>query len=87
MTAVCESSTESIEIQFEVRFGETRLTCDASPSVGSLGDLRFCQEGGRSISNGPNAGDGSRNVYKSVFVRKFDLSGTERADLLAFCNL
>ena len=46
--------------------------------------LDHYQNGGRNISDGPNAGDGSRNVFKSVFVRKFELSSTERADLLAF---
>ena len=41
LTAACESSKESIEIRFEVRFGDTRLTCDASSAVASLSDLRF----------------------------------------------
>lgn len=42
------------------------------------------QNGGRKISDGPYAGDGSRNVFKSEFVQKFELSNTERAHLLAF---
>lgn len=41
LTAACESPKESIEIQFEVRYGDTRLSCDASPAVASLSDLRF----------------------------------------------
>lgn len=41
LAAACESSKESIEIQFEARFGDTRLTCDASTAVASLSDLRF----------------------------------------------
>ena len=40
--------------------------------------------GGRVIEEGPFAGDGSRNPYKSIFVREFSLSATERGDLLAF---
>jgi cytochrome c peroxidase len=40
--------------------------------------------GGRRIENGDFAGDGSRNPYKSVFIRGFELSAQERADLLAF---
>jgi cytochrome c peroxidase len=40
--------------------------------------------GGRTISDGPYAGDGSRNPYKSVFVRPFALTEEEREDLLAF---
>jgi len=41
-------------------------------------------QGGRLIDSGPYAGDGSRNPYKSVFVREFDLDDSEREDLLAF---
>lgn len=40
--------------------------------------------GGRTITDGPYAGDGSRNPYKSVFVRPFALTEEERDDLLAF---
>jgi cytochrome c peroxidase len=46
--------------------------------------LDHYQNGGRVISDGPFKGDGSRNPYKSVFIRKFELSPSERADLLAF---
>jgi hypothetical protein len=41
LMVACESSKESIEIRFEVRFGDTRLTCDASSAGASLSDLRF----------------------------------------------
>lgn len=41
-------------------------------------------QGGRIIEDGPYAGDGSRNPYKSVFVREFELDDEERSDLLAF---
>lgn len=44
------------------------------------------QQGGRTIEEGPFSGDGSRNPYKSVFVRQFELSKTERADLLSFLH-
>jgi len=40
--------------------------------------------GGREISAGPLAGDGSRNPYKSVFIREFELSNTQKEDLIAF---
>jgi cytochrome c peroxidase len=40
--------------------------------------------GGRSIAEGPYAGDGSRNPYRSEFVRGFELSVQEKADLIAF---
>ena len=54
-------------------------------SIATLdGVLDHYQQGGRVIEAGPFAGDGSRNPYKSIFVREFDLSESERADLLAF---
>lgn len=40
--------------------------------------------GGRTIHAGPNAGDGSKNPFKSNFVIGFTLDEQERADLLAF---
>jgi len=46
--------------------------------------LDHYQQGGRAIGEGPFAGDGSRNPYKSVFVREFELSQSERSDLLSF---
>jgi cytochrome c peroxidase len=42
--------------------------------------------GGRSISDGNYAGDGSRNPFKSMFIKGFTLSEEERADLLAFLD-
>ena len=54
-------------------------------SIASLdGVLDHYSQGGRVIASGPFAGDGSRNPYKSIFVRNFELSQSERADLLAF---
>ena len=44
------------------------------------------QRGGRNVETGPYAGDGRRNPYKSVFVREFELTATERRDLIAFLN-
>ena len=56
-------------------------------SIATLdGVLDHYQQGGRVIESGPFAGDGSRNPYKSVFVREFELSETERDDLLAFLD-
>jgi cytochrome c peroxidase len=40
--------------------------------------------GGRTIAAGPYAGDGSRNPYKSEFVRGFEVTDQEKADLVAF---
>ena len=55
---------------------------------GSLADLGavldFYAAGGRNIESGEYAGDGRANTYKSQFVRGFDMSPTERAELLAF---
>jgi cytochrome c peroxidase len=48
--------------------------------------LDHYQSGGRNIVDGPFAGDGSRNPYKSVFVRQFELTVSEREDLIAFLN-
>ena len=42
--------------------------------------------GGRLIEDGPNAGDGRRNPFKSEFIRGFVLSDNERDDLIAFLN-
>ncbi len=41
-------------------------------------------QGGRNIVDGPLAGDGSRNPYKSVFIREFEITEEESADLVAF---
>lgn len=40
--------------------------------------------GGRNIPEGPYAGDGALNPYKSEFLRGFELSSEERSNLLAF---
>lgn len=40
--------------------------------------------GGRTIHTGPYAGDGSKNPYKSNFVRGFALSADEKRQLLEF---
>ncbi len=42
------------------------------------------KNGGRAIRSGPRAGDGSRNPSKSEFVRAFDLSARDSADLIEF---
>ncbi len=42
--------------------------------------------GGRTITTGPNAGDGSRNPNKSEFINGFELTAGERQDLLAFLH-
>jgi cytochrome c peroxidase len=40
--------------------------------------------GGRTITSGPYAGVGSKNIYKSEFLIGFQLSDSEHADLVAF---
>jgi len=40
--------------------------------------------GGRLIEHGPNAGDGRRSPFKSEFIRGFELTDAEQADLIAF---
>lgn len=42
--------------------------------------------GGRLIADGALRGDGRLSPFKSEFVRGFELSGTEREDLLAFLH-
>ena len=55
---------------------------------GSVADLSAVidhyAEGGRTILEGPNAGIGSLNPNKSIFVPGFLISDGERADLIAF---
>lgn len=48
--------------------------------------IRHYEAGGRAITQGARAGDGSRNPYKSAFIKGFSLSDEERADLLAFLS-
>jgi cytochrome c peroxidase len=42
--------------------------------------------GGRLLEEGPHAGDGRLNPFKSEFITGFELTAAERADLLAFLN-
>lgn len=54
-------------------------------SVATLAEvLAIYERGGRVIEDGPNAGDGAGNPYKSGFVSGFTLTAQEREDLLAF---
>lgn len=52
------------------------------PSLNEV--LRHYEAGGRAIAQGPRAGDGSRNPYKSPFMKGFSLSDEERDDMLDF---
>ena len=55
---------------------------------GSLASLEevvdFYARGGRLTSEGPNRGDGAENPNKSVFVAGFEISISEKQDLIAF---
>jgi cytochrome c peroxidase len=42
--------------------------------------------GGRTITDGPYAGNGSTNPFKSGFVKGFTLTAQEKQDVLAFLN-
>ncbi|MBK7392287.1 MAG: di-heme enzyme [Chloracidobacterium sp.] len=54
-------------------------------SIATLEDvIEHYKAGGRTIKDGPNKGNGSENPNKSSFVRGFNLSGAEKADLMAF---
>jgi cytochrome c peroxidase len=54
-------------------------------SVATLHDvIANYERGGRLIETGRNAGDGRLSPFKSEFVKGFDLSDTERDDLIAF---
>ena len=56
-------------------------------SVATLEEvLRLYAAGGRQIADGPLAGDGRANPYKSGFVPGFTLTEQERQDMLAFLN-
>lgn len=46
--------------------------------------IRFYEAGGRTVLEGPYAGDGRANPFKSGFVAGFTLSDAERADLIEF---
>ncbi|MDJ0760568.1 MAG: di-heme enzyme [Woeseiaceae bacterium] len=54
-------------------------------SIATLEDvIEHYARGGRLIEEGPNAGDGNVNPFKSEFVRGFELTEAEKRDLLAF---
>lgn len=54
-------------------------------SVGSLEDVvDNYARGGRLISSGPFAGDGSRNPYKDARLQGFTLTARDKGDLVAF---
>lgn len=56
-------------------------------SAATLDDvIDHYQRGGRLIEEGAYPGDGRVNPFKSDFIRGFDLSAAERADLLAFLD-
>lgn len=46
--------------------------------------VEFYAAGGRVIEEGPYAGDGRENPYKSSFVSGFEMSEQDKADLIAF---
>jgi len=46
--------------------------------------LRIYAAGGRRITDGPLAGDGRNNPFKSDLVSRIDLSDAEQADIVAF---
>ena len=48
--------------------------------------IDFYAAGGRVIHDGPRAGDGRAHPGKSPFIKGFELTPEERADLLAFLN-
>ena len=52
------------------------------PTLGAVIDNYAA--GGRVIGDGPYAGDGRSNPHKHPLVAGFEMSATERADLLAF---
>lgn len=54
-------------------------------SIATLSEvIAHYERGGRIIENGEHAGDGRLSPFKSEFVRGFELTDAERADLLAF---
>ena len=54
-------------------------------SVGTLEDVvDHYARGGRLITSGPNAGDGSLSAFRSDRIRGFAMTATEKADLVAF---
>lgn len=56
-------------------------------SVATLEDvIAIYEAGGRNIEDGPNAGDGRLNPFRSADLPAFELTDGERADLLAFLH-
>ena len=56
-------------------------------SIATLDEvIAHYERGGRLIEEGTYAGDGRRSPFKSEFVVGFELTDTERADLLAFLH-
>ena len=56
-------------------------------SIGTLDEvINHYERGGRQVGEGPYAGDGRLSPFKSEFVGGFELTSSERADLLAFLN-
>ncbi|MFO0589678.1 MAG: di-heme enzyme [Polyangiaceae bacterium] len=54
-------------------------------SIATLSEvLDHYKVGGRTIADGPYAGDGSKNPYKSLVIHGFDLSEQDKADVIAF---
>lgn len=54
-------------------------------SIATLDEaIEHYRVGGRTVKSGPNAGIGFENPNKSEFVKSFELSASEKADLLAF---
>ena len=46
--------------------------------------IRHYEAGGRTVTEGPHKGVGSASPLKSEFVKGFDLTDEDRADLVAF---
>ncbi|MCP4446051.1 MAG: di-heme enzyme [Myxococcales bacterium] len=54
-------------------------------SVASLeAFIRIYEAGGRNVEGGSYAGDGRENPWRSIHLRRFELSDEERGDLVAF---
>lgn len=54
-------------------------------SLETLSDvLEHYARGGRLVTSGPRAGDGAQNPNKSLFVRRFELSASEKQDVIDF---
>ena len=54
------------------------------PDLGAV--LDFYAAGGRNVESGSNAGDGRVNSRKNAFIRGFEMTPEERAELLAFLH-